>query len=108
MMTPLEPPRVRELAGRLQSTDSAFSTTARHEFAQRQVKERSGARTKMSIGGWTCIAIFIGLVLGLVVAYKTGNESTGFLFGMALMVFLPFAFLYAIVEAIASSLRKSD
>lgn len=61
----------------------------------------------MSIGGWTCIAIFVGLVLGLTVAYKTGNESTGFLFGVALMVFLPLAFLYAIFEAIASRLRKS-
>jgi hypothetical protein len=47
-------------------------------------------------------------VLGLVVAYKTGNESKGFLFGMALMVFLPVAFLYAFVEAIASKLRKSN
>ena len=62
----------------------------------------------MTIGGWICIAIFVVLVSGLVIAYRTGNERTGFLFGMALMVFLPLAFLYAIVEAIASRFRKAN
>ena len=70
-------------------------------------QSQADARRKMSIGGWTCIAIFVALVLGLVVAYKTGRENTGFLFGMALMAFLPLAFLYAIVEAVASKFRKS-
>jgi len=76
-------------------------------FAKRQVKEKSDVRRRMSIGGWICTAIFVGLLVGLIVAYKTGNEDTGFLFGMALMAFLPLAFLYAVIEAIASRLRRS-
>lgn len=75
-------------------------------FTARQVKKNSDARRRMSFGGWICIAVFVGLLLGLIVAYKTGNESTGFLFGMALMAFLPLAFLYAIIEAIASRIRR--
>lgn len=75
-------------------------------FAKTQVKEKSDARRRMSVGGWLCIAMFIGLLVGVIVAYKIGNADTGFLFGMALMAFLPLAFLYALVEAIASRLRR--
>ena len=73
---------------------------------ERNAQEGDGNRRHMSVGGRACIAIAVGLMLGLAVAYKTGNESIGFLFGVALMAFLPLAFVYAILEAIASRFRK--
>ena len=66
----------------------------------------AGKRRRMSVGGWVCVAILFSLVLGLVVAYETGHERAGFLFGMALMAFLPLAFGYAVVEAVVSRVRK--
>lgn len=68
-------------------------------------KKRS--QTK-STSRWVNFAVVCGLLAGLFLVGKFGDDNTGFLVGLAFMVIVPILFFVALGSGLASMLRRAE
>lgn len=57
---------------------------------------------------WGCVAVFGAAVVGIVVGYQTGHESSGFAFGVAAMAIPVLSALLVGGAAISRAIFKRD
>jgi peptidoglycan/LPS O-acetylase OafA/YrhL len=62
---------------------------------------------KKSHSGWVSLGVIAALLSGLFISYGRGDQTMGFMFGLALMAVIPIMFFVAIGAVIVSALRRA-